>query len=71
MPKVNDDGTLNITVEAYNMLKLNSDKLHALEAAGVHEWAGYDECMDEFAKKNLAAQELEEATKDRESGQHE
>lgn len=46
--KVNEDGTVTITVEQYNILKLNSDKLHALEAAGVDNWEGYDIAMDEL-----------------------
>lgn len=63
MPLVNEDGTLNITQEQYNVLKLNSDKLHALEAAGVDNWEGYDIAMDEFAKENLKRAELENTAK--------
>lgn len=44
---------VQLTQEQYNILKLNSDKLHALEAAGVDSWEGYDVAMDQFAKDNL------------------
>ena len=51
--QANEDGTYTLTAEQYNMLKLNSDKLHALEGAGVDNWEGYDIAMDELAAKNL------------------
>lgn len=71
MPKINEDGTINLTVEAYNILKLNADKLHALEAAGVSKWEGYDDTMDEFAEKNLKEAELNAQVADRPAAQGE
>jgi hypothetical protein len=42
----NNDGTVTLTSEEYNLLKLNNDKLHALEGAGVDNWEGYDIAME-------------------------
>jgi len=39
-------GTVTITLEDYAELQAASDKLDALEAAGVDNWEGYDFAMD-------------------------
>ena len=37
--------TITITLKEYNALLADSDKLLALESAGVDNWQGYDEAM--------------------------
>jgi hypothetical protein len=32
----------------YNRLKIDAEKLHALERAGVDNWEGYDQAMRKF-----------------------
>lgn len=44
---------IKLTQEQYNMLILKSQKLAALEAAGVDNWEGYDIAMDNLAVENL------------------
>jgi hypothetical protein len=50
---------VTLTQEQYNMLMLNVSKLHALEAAGVDNWEGYDIAMDTLAAENLKDKGIE------------
>lgn len=42
----NDDGTVTISMIAYNRLVEDSQWLSALEQAGVDNWQGYEDAQD-------------------------
>lgn len=44
----NDEEMVTITLKEYNSLKWNRNLLECLEAAGVDNWEGYSDALEEM-----------------------